>query len=122
MKTTESGGVHGYDAGKKIKGRKRPHQHVRIDGLCEHGKATDIGKQDRIFALLSFAGAGLLFGCGDLLGNLGREKLRQIMRRRAVDDGPDQRSPGPAGGDRDDRGDGEDGDNLVDLGANQNAV
>ena len=27
VKTTESGGVRGYDAGKKIKGRKRPHRH-----------------------------------------------------------------------------------------------
>jgi hypothetical protein len=36
VKTTESGGILGYDAGKKIKGRKR---HIIVDtlGLIVHG-------------------------------------------------------------------------------------
>ena len=47
MKTTESGGVCGYDAGKKIKGRKR---HIVTDtigllvGLAIHG--ADIQDRD----------------------------------------------------------------------------
>lgn len=51
MKTTESGGLRGYDAGKKIKGRKR---HIITDtiGLLV-GMAIHPGDaQDRYIAML----------------------------------------------------------------------
>src|SRR3546814_6883643 len=54
VKTTESGGVAGYDAGKKIKGRKR---HIVTDttgllvGLAIHG--ADIQDRDGAPALLA---------------------------------------------------------------------
>lgn len=43
VKTTESGGIRGFDAGKKINGRKR---HIIVDtlglmvGLMVHGRLT----------------------------------------------------------------------------------
>jgi putative transposase len=46
VKTTESGGVRGYDAGKKIKGRKR-HAMVDTDGRGLKLQAHSAGIQDR---------------------------------------------------------------------------
>lgn len=46
VKTTESGGVCGYDAGKKIKGRKR-HAMVDTDGRALKLQAHSAGIQDR---------------------------------------------------------------------------
>jgi putative transposase len=71
VKTTESGGPRGYDAGKKIKGRKR-HAMVDTDGraLKLHVHAADIQDRDGAgpllrasrpswpFVLLAFADAG----------------------------------------------------------------
>jgi transposase len=53
VKTTESGGVRGYDAGKKIKGRKR-HAMVDTDGraLKLHVHAADIQDRDGAGPLL----------------------------------------------------------------------
>lgn len=71
VKTTESGGIRGYDAGKKIKGRKR-HAMVDTDGraLKLHVHPADIQDRDGAgpllrasrpswpFVLLAFADAG----------------------------------------------------------------
>ena len=46
VKTTESGGVRGYDAGKKIKGRKR-HAMVDSDGRALKQQAHSAAIQDR---------------------------------------------------------------------------
>ena len=46
VKTTESGGVRGYDAGKKIKGRKR-HAMVDTDGRALKRQAHSAAIQDR---------------------------------------------------------------------------
>ena len=46
VKTTESGGPRGYDAGKKIKGRKR-HALVDTDGRLLTGQVHEAGTQDR---------------------------------------------------------------------------
>ncbi|MFH1518188.1 MAG: IS5 family transposase, partial [Pseudomonadota bacterium] len=53
VKTTESGGVRGYDAGKKIKGRKR---HILIDtlGMLLKAEVHSAGVQDRDGAALVF--------------------------------------------------------------------
>jgi transposase len=53
VKTTESGGVRGFDAGKKIKGRKR-HAMVDTDGraLKLHAHAADIQDRDGAGPLL----------------------------------------------------------------------
>jgi putative transposase len=52
-KTTESGGVRGYDAGKKVKGRKR---HAMVDtdgrGLMLQAHAADIQDRDGVAPLL----------------------------------------------------------------------
>ena len=71
VKTTESGGVRGYDAGKKIKGRKR-HAMVDTDGRALKLQVHSAGIQDRDgagpllqasrpswpFVLLAYADAG----------------------------------------------------------------
>ena len=46
VKTTESGGIRGYDAGKKIKGRKR-HAMVDTDGRALKLQAHSAAIQDR---------------------------------------------------------------------------
>jgi putative transposase len=46
VKTTEAGGPHGYDAGKKIKGRKR-HALVDTDGRCLELQVHPASVQDR---------------------------------------------------------------------------
>ena len=53
VKTTESGGVRGYDAGKKIRGRKR-HAMVDTDGraIKLHAHAADIQDRDAAGPLL----------------------------------------------------------------------
>jgi hypothetical protein len=53
VKTTESGGIRGYDAGKKIKGRKR-HTMVDTDGraLKLEAHAADIQDRDGAGTLL----------------------------------------------------------------------
>jgi transposase len=53
VKTTESGGVRGYDAGKKIKGRKR-HAMVDTDGqaLKLQAHAADVQDRDGAVPLL----------------------------------------------------------------------
>ena len=54
VKTTESGGPRGYDAGKKVKGRKR-HALVDTDGraLLLHAYSADIQDRDAAGPLLS---------------------------------------------------------------------
>lgn len=56
VKTTESGGVRGYDAGKTIKGRKR-HAMVDTDGqaLKLQGHAADVQDRDGAGPLLRAA-------------------------------------------------------------------
>jgi putative transposase len=46
VKTTEAGGPRGYDAGKKIKGRKR-HAMVDTDGRCLEVQVQEASVQDR---------------------------------------------------------------------------
>jgi putative transposase len=46
VKTTEAGGPRGYDAGKKIKGRKR-HAMVDTDGRCLEMQVQEASVQDR---------------------------------------------------------------------------
>ena len=46
VKSTESGGIRGYDAGKKIKGRKR-HAMVDTDGRALKLQAHSAAIQDR---------------------------------------------------------------------------
>ena len=54
VKTTESGGPSGYDAGKKIKGRKR-HILTDTDGNLVHAVIHTAGIQDRDGATLVLA-------------------------------------------------------------------
>src|SRR3546814_8768 len=86
VKTTESGGVAGYDAGKKIKGRKR---HIVTDatgllvGLAIHG--ADIQDRDGAPALLasirhSFPWLRHLFADGGYGGPKLRAALDKIGR------------------------------------------
>lgn len=81
VKTTESGGVSGYDAGKKIKGRKR---HIMTDTLGHMLVAVvhSAGVQDRDGAPLvfeeaarSFPGLRHVFADGGYAG----EKLRKAL-------------------------------------------
>src|SRR5271165_6861928 len=60
--TTESGGVRGYDAGKKIKGRKR-HAMVDTDGraLALQAHAASVQDRDGAGPLLHASGAGWPF-------------------------------------------------------------
>ncbi len=55
-RTTERGGPHGYDAGKKINGRKR---HILVDSsglvLCAHVHPADIADRDGAVPLLTAA-------------------------------------------------------------------
>jgi len=81
VKTTESGGVTGYDAGKKIKGRKR---HILTDtlGLMLVAVVHSAGIQDRdgaplVFKLsaMRFPGVRHVFADGGYAG----EKLREAL-------------------------------------------
>jgi len=86
VKTTESGGPRGYDAGKKIKGRKR---HIVVDtlghlvGLQVH--AADIQDRDgavRVFASIRYLYPWLrhIFADGGYAGDKLRLELAQIGR------------------------------------------
>ncbi|EDP64721.1 transposase [alpha proteobacterium BAL199] len=84
VKTTESGGPRGYDAGKKIKGRKR---HILIDteGNLVHGiiHTADIQDRDGAPLLLAeiihrFPWLRHLFADGGYAGDKLREALRCI--------------------------------------------
>lgn len=83
VKTTESGGPRGYDAGKKIKGRKR-HILTDTDGNLVHAVIHTADIQDRDGAPLVLAGIvsrfpwlRLVFADGGYAG----EKLRDALRR-----------------------------------------
>lgn len=83
VKTTESGGVSGYDAGKKIKGRKR---HIVTDTsgnlLAGHVHTADI--QDRDGAVAVIADAHYTYPILDLLfadGGYAGDKLSTAMLR-----------------------------------------
>lgn len=83
VKTTESGGVSGYDAGKKIKGRKR-HILTDTDGNLVHAVIHTADIQDRDGAPLvlaevikRFPWLRHVFADGGYAG----DKLRQALRR-----------------------------------------
>ena len=83
VKTTESGGPSGYDAGKKIKGRKR-HILTDTDGNLVHAviHAADIQDRDGAPLVLAeiirrFPWLRHVFADGGYAGN----KLRQALRR-----------------------------------------
>jgi len=95
VKTTESGGVSGYDAGKKIKGRKR---HITVDtqGNLLAAQVHSAGVQDRDGApgliadtLDSFSSVTTIFADGGYAGdklhcavlNLEESPTIQIVRR-----------------------------------------
>lgn len=84
VKTTESGGIRGFDAGKKIKGRKR---HIVTDtlghlvGLVVHG--TDIQDRDGAVAVLNdirhrYPWLRHVFADGGYGGGKLRQRLRKI--------------------------------------------
>ncbi len=84
IKTTESGGVSGFDAGKKIKGRKR---HIMTDtlGLMLAAVAHSAAIRDRDGAPLVFKATALrfptvrhVFADGGYAGDKLREALRPI--------------------------------------------
>jgi len=62
VKTTEAGGLRGYDAGKKVKGRKR-HAMVDADGraLVLQAHAADVQDRDGAVPLLEVSRAGFPF-------------------------------------------------------------
>lgn len=81
VKTTESGGVTGYDAGKKIKGRKR---HIMTDtrGLMLVAIVHSAGVQDRDGAPLVFEAVGRRFpGLRHVFadGGYAGDKLREAL-------------------------------------------
>jgi len=71
VKTTESGGPSGYDAGKKIRGRKR-HIAVDVEGspIVVHGHPADVqGAPDLMVDLLEEArGVSKVFADGGYRG------------------------------------------------------
>ncbi|MET3616210.1 transposase [Rhizobium aquaticum] len=86
VKTTESGGIRGYDAGKKIKGRKR---HIVVDtlglmvGLMVHG--ADIQDRDGAPDLLKaikhrWPWLKHIFADGGYAGNKLKRRLQKIGR------------------------------------------
>ncbi|WP_459665121.1 IS5 family transposase [Novosphingobium sp. 11B] len=84
VKTTESGGLCGYDAGKKIKGRKR-HILTDTDGNLVHAvvHAADIQDRDGAPLVLGenvrhFLWLRHVFADGGYAGNKLREALRRI--------------------------------------------
>lgn len=82
VKTTESGGVSGFDAGKKIKGRKR---HIMTDtlGLLLSVVVHSAGIQDRDGAPLVFTSLAARFPdlrCIFADGGYAGPKLRQALR------------------------------------------
>ncbi len=90
VKTTESGGPRGYDAGKKIKGRKR---HVLVDtlGLLLRGIVHPAGIQDRdgLAPLLTrirrrFPFLSLLFADGGYQGEVAAAAARQERLTMAI--------------------------------------
>lgn len=75
VKTTESGGVSGYDAGKKVKGRKR---HITVDTngnlLCAEVHGANIQDRDGAHALIadtveSFPSIATIFADGGYAGD-----------------------------------------------------
>ena len=83
VRTTESGGERGYDAGKKVKGRKR---HILTDtgGLLVTALVHGANIQDRdgapaVFASIRYAFPGLRHVFAD--GAYGGPKLRDALRR-----------------------------------------
>ena len=103
VKTTESGGMRGYDAGKKIKGRKR-HAMVDTDGRALKLQVHSAAIQDRDgagpllrasrarwpFVQIGFAGGGYL---GPRVANASPIRI-QVVRRsdKRLDPGnPNQR-------------------------------
>ncbi len=60
VRTTESGGIRGFDAGKKVMGRKR---HILVDtgGLLMAGEVHAANVQDRDGAVIVFRAANRLF-------------------------------------------------------------
>lgn len=83
VKTTESGGVRGYDAGKKVKGRKR-HIITDTNGFLVHAIVHSADIQDRDGAPLvlkdirqSFPWLHHVFADGGYAG----EKLRQVLAK-----------------------------------------
>ncbi|HGG8829069.1 TPA: IS5-like element ISEc61 family transposase, partial [Enterobacter kobei] len=84
VKTTESGGPRGYDAGKKIKGRKR-HILTDTEGNLVHAVVHTADIQDRDGAPLVLAGIvnrfpwlRHLFADGGYAGDKLRDALRKI--------------------------------------------
>jgi hypothetical protein len=83
VKTTESGGPHGFDAGKKVKGRKR---HIVTDTqgklLCGIVHAANVQDRDGAPAVVSLASASYptvahLFADGGYAG----EKLENALQK-----------------------------------------
>jgi|TARA_R110000824_G_scaffold391723_2_gene589703 transposase len=86
VKTTESGGIRGYDAGKKVKGRKR-HIITDTNGFLVHAVIHAADLQDRDGAPLvladihsSFPWLRHIFADGGYAG----EKLRLALARIGV--------------------------------------
>ena len=83
VKTTESGGPRGYDAGKKVKGRKR-HILTDTEGNLVHALIHTADIQDRDGAPLSLAEVVVRFPWLRHLfaeGGYAADKLRQALRR-----------------------------------------
>ncbi len=95
---------------------------IRLMGIRKTGETADIAEQDGCLARLPRPGGDRLFGRGNLVCDLGREKTRQVLRRLAFGDRAVQQVPCPVDRDRDDRGDQQDRDDLVELGAHQHRV
>ena len=94
VKTTESGGPRGYDAGKKIKGRKR-HILTDTEGNLVHAVIHTADIQDRDGAPLLLADRQRfpwlrhVFADGGYAG----DKLKDALRR--ISNGPSRSSSGP---------------------------
>ena len=110
VRTSESGGPRGYDAGKKINGRKR---HILVDtlGLLLRGIVHPASVQDRngLAALLTrirrrFPFLALIFADGgyqgEVAGHRGPRRAARADRRQALRHGPRLRSPAQALGRR----------------------
>ena len=82
VKTTESGGIRGFDAGKKVKGRKR---HILVDtiGLLLVAVVHGANVQDRDGAVQVFQATGKLFPWLKTVfadGAYGGDKLKDALR------------------------------------------
>ena len=91
-------------------------------GMRKTGEAADVAEQDGGVARLAGARRDGFFGCRDLVGDLGREKPRQVLRRLAFGDRPVEQVARAVDGDGDDRGDQQDRDDLVEFRADQHRV